>query len=113
MVSSPSISRNPERQIHSAGDCPVCADSGALILLKASGLGKIILFCPLCGVAWREPPADRQLDEISTLESLAPNGVTLPTSSEALATGFQLTEHPLEEWFPLLKDLLRGSVDPG
>jgi hypothetical protein len=95
------------RRIYSVGDCPVCADSGAILLLKATGSKRMVLFCPLCGVAWREPPAKRQLDEIMTLQDLAPNGVTLPTSSEAMGAGLALTEVAFEHWFSLLEDAVK------
>ena len=94
------------RTLYSIGDCPVCSDSGAMILLIDVGTKRSVFFCPLCGVAWSEPPPALQLDEISALENLAPNGVTLPTATEARATGLPLTEVAFDEWYPLLKDFL-------
>lgn len=93
--------------LYSVSDCPVCADSGAVLLLKAYGSGQTVFVCPLCGVAWREPPLDGRIDEIATLESLAPDGVTVPTSAEALSTGLTLTEVPFDRWFSFLKGELR------
>jgi hypothetical protein len=109
MGSSLSANATDEPRIYSAGACPVCADSGALILLKASGSGAMLFLCPLCGVAWSEPPLDRQLDEITPLESLAPNGVSLPTASEVLGLGLALTEVSSRDWLPLLQGLLDQS----
>jgi hypothetical protein len=77
-----------------------------VLLLKAQGSGRLFFFCPLCGVAWREPPLFQQLDTILSLTSFAPAGVSLPTVEEALSTGFSLAEVPLDEWYALLKDLL-------
>ena len=98
-----SVSPQP---IYSAGDCPVCADSGAVLLLRAVGSGRMFFFCPLCGVAWPEPPVDQRLDSIATLTALAPGGVALPTIEEALSSGFPVAEVSFDEWYPLLKDLL-------
>ena len=107
MTSSLSAREAAARRIFSVGDCPVCADSGAVLLLKAVGSERMVLFCPLCGVAWPEPPADRRLDKIETLQDLAPSGVMLPTSSEAMDTGFALTEVAFEDWFSLLEDAVK------
>lgn len=103
-----------KQSIYSTGDCPVCADSGAVLLLKAVGSEQMVLFCPLCGVAWREPPADRCLDEIEALPDLAPNGVVLPTGSEALSTGFALTEVAFDKWNSWLQRTVKHvySLDP-
>jgi len=95
------------RNIFSVGDCPVCADSGVVLLLKVVGSERIVFFCPLCGVAWRAPPAERRLEQVETLQDLAPGGVTLPTSSEALGTGFALAEVAFEDWFSLLEDAVK------
>lgn len=95
-------------RIFSAGDCPVCADSGVVLLLKVVGSERMVLFCPLCGVAWRAPPAERRLEQVETLQDLAPGGVTLPTSSEAMATGFALTEVAFEDWFSLLEEAVNA-----
>lgn len=107
MASSLRSGAATKRSLYSAGDCPVCADSGAVLLLKTVGAEQMILFCPLCGVAWREPPADRRLDEINALEDLAPHGVILPTQPEAMSTGLALTEVAFDKWFSLLEDAVR------
>jgi hypothetical protein len=89
-------------QIYSVGDCPVCADSGAVLLVKAFGSGQLFFYCPLCGVAWTQPPEGR-IDDITELKALAPNGLCLPTSVEALASGFRLTALPVETWARFLE----------
>jgi hypothetical protein len=95
-----------QRRLYSAGDCPVCADSGAVLLLKAQGSGRLFVFCPLCGVAWPEPPIARRLDTIFALTRFAPAGVVLPTVEEAMSIGFSLKEEPFERWDRFLEDLL-------
>ena len=92
-----------QQKIYSAGDCPVCADSGAVLLLKAHGSAAMLFFCPLCGVAWREAPFRRRLDTVSSLTDLAPSGAALPTVEEAVSTGLALTEVSFDVWYPLLK----------
>lgn len=107
MASSLGASEAATRMIYSVGDCPVCADSGAVLLLKAVGSDRMVFLCPLCGVAWREPPVDRRLDEVETLQDLAPNGVALPTVSEATATGLALTEVAFDDWSALLEEAVQ------
>jgi hypothetical protein len=98
--------------IYSAGDCPVCADSGALLLLKAIGTARVFFFCPLCGVAWREPPMPHHLDEILTPAALAPDGVELPSVDEVRQGAFKgVVQVSWNDWFPLLKaELERQAV---
>lgn len=96
--------------IYSAGDCPVCSNSGAVLLLKASDSGNLFFFCPICGVGWRDPPRPWELDEVTELAQFAPNGATLPTTAEARATGYALTELPKEEWLPFLDRALKREA---
>jgi hypothetical protein len=103
MASEREERRADETRLFSAGDCPVCSDSGAVLLLKAVGTDQIIFYCPLCGVAWDEAPKSHYLDEIEPLETFAPAGVTLPTASEAKATGLVLVETDFSEWSSLLE----------
>jgi hypothetical protein len=91
--------------IYSVGDCPVCADSGAVLLLKAAGSGQLLFYCPLCGVAWEQPPGKR-IDQIKDLATLAPDGVSLPTASEVGTSGFNLFIVSFDQWFPLLREEL-------
>jgi hypothetical protein len=110
MVSNASTNGIDEgHKLYSAGECPVCADSGAVLLLREADSETIVFFCPLCGVAWKEPPLDRRVDEVASLETIAPNGVTLPSEAEAWGTGLRLTEVSVEDWLPLFRDLLSGQ----
>jgi hypothetical protein len=93
------------RTVYSVGDCPVCSDSGAVIVLRRLDTPRSVFLCPLCGVAWNEPPP-RQLDEIVSLDTLAPNGVTLPTNEEVGATGLAIVGLSFDRWYPLLKPFL-------
>ena len=97
-----------ERKLYSAGNCPICADSGALLCLKEIESGRLLFFCPTCGVAWRGPDY-WPIGEILRVEDLAPKGVTLPTSSEALNSRFAVVEVPFDEWFRSLRLTLAGE----
>lgn len=63
----------------SAGDCPVCADSGAAIFVKAEEAGAIFWACPACGCAWAEPPAANTVDSISPPTMFASSGFRVAT----------------------------------
>ena len=109
MVSDPSESG---QQLYSIGDCPVCIDSGAVLLLRRTDSGTWVFFCPLCGVAWNEAPVDGRLDQIASLEDQAPNGVVLPTDVEVLRAGLRVTEVPLDTWLPYLTEWLDNRTSP-
>jgi hypothetical protein len=94
-----------QHTIYAAGECPVCFDSGALLLLKAHGSGTLFFYCPLCGVAWHEPPLAARLESIDSLKDFAPHGAALPTKEEALATGFALKEVPFDRWVSWLESI--------
>lgn len=97
-------------QLFSAGDCPVCFDSGALVCLVSRDSGAIILFCPLCETAWPDRPKDGRVDTIYELAELAPAGVSLPTA-EALASSSigPVARLERQEWFDLLSEHIHPS----
>lgn len=97
--------------LYSAGECPVCADSGALLVLKALGTARLFLFCPLCGVAWREPPIPNHLEEILTPAALAPDGVELPSVDDVQRAAIKgVVEVSTNDWLSLLKVELERCV---
>lgn len=100
-----------EEPLYSAGECPICIDSGALLVLKAVGAGGLILFCPVCGVAWRSPPPPNRVDEILTADLLAPEGVELPTSVDVRELPYEVEAVSRRYWFPLLRTQLVRSID--
>ena len=101
----------PTKPLFSIGDCPVCADSGAVILLKAATFTRLLFYCPLCGAAWLNPPKEHRLDEVNALKDLAPDGVSLPTIVEALESGFDPFTVEFETWFPVLEfQLSRAGI---
>jgi hypothetical protein len=68
------------------------------------GLQRLVFYCPLCGVAWERPP-DGRIDEVNALETLAPDGVLLPTEAEVESSGFDA--FPVSyDWFESLQEIL-------
>ena len=91
-------------RIFSAGDCPVDFDTGAAILLKARPSGKFFLFCPICGLAWLEPPL--ALNEMRGLRDFAPEGADLPSEEEAHNAGFAVTDITRDFWWDYLESVI-------
>jgi hypothetical protein len=77
----------PSVRLYSAGDCPVCADSGADIFLIRVSDGGVFAGCPLCGCAWTSPPDPFVLDSINPPVFFAPNGFRVATRDEIDAAG--------------------------
>jgi hypothetical protein len=87
-------------------ECPVCADSGSLICLKRVDTGALVFYCPLCGTGFPKMPARYVLDEVLSLEQVAPAGVALPTPDEVEATGLGLEEITDDYWADAVTPLL-------
>ncbi len=102
-------SESPGRLLYSVGDCPVCADSGVVLVVRANTTGAFIFFCPACGVAWLRPPSGNQLDDVDSLSELAPTGISLPNRRELaeLEHGRVLREIPYDDWQADLNPHLR------
>jgi hypothetical protein len=91
-----------ETEMFSAGDCPVCGDSGALIALISNATGTVIVFCPLCEVAWDEPPNGR-VDTVWTLKELAPRGAALAKRQQLIGAKLGPFEPvSTDEWLSFL-----------
>ena len=86
--------------LFSLGDCPVCADSGAVLVVRSLDSGRLCFFCPLCGIAWADPPPLGVLDHVHSLDDLAPSGISLPTRTDlgSLARNPSLREERYETW---------------
>lgn len=97
------------RNLYSAGDCAVCSDSGALIVLRARGRFALVFFCPLCEVTWSEPPESMAVEDIQKLSDLAPRGVALPSRHDLRwlrACGVRISRVPFDEWGRFLESIL-------
>lgn len=92
-----------KRRVYTAGDCPVCADSGSLLCVRSIATGEFALFCPLCETAWKERPVDGRVDTILSLEEVAPRGIS-PAEHAGLSECplGPLIEVDFDEWYPLL-----------
>lgn len=78
--------RLDRRPLFSAGQCPVCADAGELLVLRRLDLEVFFYFCTSCGNAFKkkpDPPTD--LNEINRLRDVAPHGIAIPEKSELSA----------------------------
>jgi hypothetical protein len=93
-----------------AGDCPVCADSGALLCVTSLPSGKLILFCPLCETAWDQRPVEGRIDSVMSLQEAAPGGISLPSADEVQMSALgPFVEAPVGEWWELLGPHLRST----
>jgi hypothetical protein len=82
-------------------ECPVCADSGSLICLKRRTVGGFVFYCPLCGIAFPEVPPPLTVDEVLSLQQVAPGGVVLPSPQELEACDAEL-EQVSDHWLTWL-----------
>lgn len=92
-------------KLFSAGDCPVCSDSGTLLCVWSLEGSRVILFCPLCEVAWKEPPDENRVDTVTSLGEIAPQGIRLPSVDEVERSGISpRLEVDKDEWGPLIEE---------
>ena len=94
--------------------CSVCGDSLACLAARKSG--RLVFFCPLCGVAYREPPPLWELEEILRLDELAPAGVALASRAELEVAGFADIEELGGTWMGWIEEVLwrppgKGKTD--
>ncbi len=98
-----------DNEIYSAGECPVCPGFGALLFVKDAFGGRVFVFCPACGVAWREVPPAFELNEVLTPADLAPTGLQIATRREIDAAGMspQVSQSfPMVEWESVIAEFL-------
>jgi hypothetical protein len=92
-----------DEEVFSAGDCPVCADSGALIGLVSTATGAVVLFCPLCETSWDQRPNDGRVDTVLSLGDVAPTGTVLAKRSQIMGSKLGPFERvDSGEWLELL-----------
>jgi hypothetical protein len=68
--------------VYSAGDCPVCFDSSALLLVVATGTKKLLVHCPSCGAVWKSPKDASDSKYYLGIADLAPAGMRSATMQE-------------------------------
>ncbi len=88
----------------SVGPCPVCPGSCEVVCLRPRATAKLCFFCWLCGCAWHSPPGDT-LDEINSIEQLAPTGFDFPDYAEIEDAGLHvraISSHDLPQYLEFL-----------
>jgi len=73
--------------VFSAGDCAVCLDTGAQLLLARTD-GSVFLYCPMCGTAWGSREDAKRLTTIEKIKEVAPSGFHIATEAEIKAQGW-------------------------
>lgn len=68
--------------IYSAGDCPVCFGSSALLLVVAKDTQMLLVHCPSCGAVWRRPEDAAESKYYLGVNDLAPRGMRSATLQE-------------------------------
>ena len=96
------------KEVYKVGECPACIEP--VLLLKVKGDERLVSFCPLCEAAWRSPPPENQLDEVLSIDEVAPGGVQLPSRNEVERAGYVDVEViPASEWRQDLEPLLKSD----
>ena len=75
--------------IYSAGDCPVCSDSGALLLVTGASGGRVLTYCPACGCTWKHPSDAALPRDAGGLDSFGLRHVRAATMAEIDAAGLR------------------------
>ena len=97
-------------KLFSAGHCPVCIDTGALICVWSLSERRVILLCPSCGVCWSNQVEYEGVEVWQSIYIAAPGGIRLPTELEAQASGVgPVWEAETEFWWQFIKE---HFVDP-
>jgi hypothetical protein len=68
--------------IFSAGDCPVCFDSSALLLIVTKDTHRLLVHCPSCGAVWTRPEDAAASKYYLGVSDLAPGGMRGATLQE-------------------------------
>jgi hypothetical protein len=87
--------------LYVVAECPACPGVGGVVVLKSEVSGALVFFAPCCGTAWPEPPFDGRLDEIHSIEEIAPGRVEVATPADLRANNLELLvirTEPLQRW---------------
>jgi hypothetical protein len=90
--------------LYGTGMCPV--DGDVLACLRSRATGKIVFFCPICGLSFREPPPEWEVSEDIRLNDLAPTGVGLPSREEVDAAHLASIKALDATWMKWIEDVL-------
>jgi len=87
--------------------CPVCGSFAPVLVLVRLDEDEFVYFCPGCETAWPDAPVFPVLDQVHSLDELAPKGVRLPTKIETLELESK-TPVRYDTWREELDRVLRG-----
>ena len=73
--------------VYSAGDCPVCFDSSALLFVIAKVTNTLLVHCPSCGAVWKHPEDAAASKYYLGVKDLAPGGIRSATLREIRVGG--------------------------
>ena len=106
-----SVPTNPKGEsLLVVGECPVAPGFGGVVVLTNVATGKVFFFAPCCGVAWRTVPPSHRIDEINSIDDIAPGAVALVSRADlaVLAPGLVVVrEEPLADWILDIPRLVR------
>jgi len=96
------MSTRPESEtLLVVAECPVAPGFGGVVALTSVATGALVFFAPCCGVAWTTLPRADRIDEINSIDDIAPGGVSVLNRAElaALAPGLAVVrEESLADW---------------
>jgi len=77
----------PRSVVHSAGDCPTCLNSGALLLMIGNPGTRLVVYCPSCGCAWESLDQAKRGMPIASLRDLRISHIRPATRGEVEGAG--------------------------
>jgi hypothetical protein len=86
--------------LFTVGRCPNCPGYCDVFVVGHHRDPELILYCPGCGCAWEVNGQFDEGAEAFTLESMAPNGLRLPTQGEVQSVpgAQEAPPHDVEAW---------------
>lgn len=95
-----------EHVAYAVGGCPACPGASEVYVLMALDSSGAVYYCPACETAWREKPDPEYLDEVRSLEEVAPRAGVRHATERDLAA-LELLSIAKEVPFRLWGDALR------
>jgi hypothetical protein len=95
--------------LYVVAECPARCGFGDVVVFRSATSSQLYFFSSCCGCAWKEPPLSGDLDEVSSLVELAPEGVRMPTLEELETAGYAsliVREERAEDWIADIPNLL-------
>ena len=100
--------------LYTCGECPICAETGDLLVVKNPVSQALFVFCHNCGCAWSTPPPPHEVNQVEPRETYAPGGFVLPTEQEiSIVQGRGWPARRLEELDDWWRDILGPNLAQG